>query len=101
MLKAKIVSMEFQGNFRLKYSEKYASWYHGNVSMIYLAVSDTIIFQNDSVSQKGIALPFHGRTTSLAYSDKKNEIKREGKKEERKDRGGRKRGSLQVSRRES
>ena len=86
MLKAKIVSVEFQGNFRLKYSEKYASWYHDNVSMIYLAVSDTIIFQNDSVSQKGITLPYHGRTTSLAYSDKKNEIK--GKERRKKGKTG-------------
>ena len=45
-------------------------------------------------------MPFHGRTTSLDYSDKKNEIKREGKKEEMKDsKGGRR--SLQVRGRES
>lgn len=44
------LTVEFQGNFRLKYSEKYASWYYDNVSKIYIAVSDTSIFQNDYMS---------------------------------------------------
>lgn len=48
------LTVELQGNFRLKYSEKYASWYHDNVSKIYLAVSYTSIFQKDYMShQKG------------------------------------------------
>lgn len=53
--------MEFQGSSSLKHSEKYASGDHGNVSIIHLAVSDRVIFQNGYMPpQKGDYYHFLG-----------------------------------------
>lgn len=55
------LAMEFQGSSSLKHSEKYASGDHGNVSIIHLAVSDRIIFQNGYMPpQKGEYYHFLG-----------------------------------------
>lgn len=73
------LAMEFQGNSRLKHSEKYTSWYHGKVSIIHLAVSDSIIFQNGYMP---LALSFHGGTMTLAYSHERREERKKRKKRE-------------------